>query len=386
MKWRLSVATMAFFMFSLFLLSVTVSGANTYLITGCEKTSFHSRAMKPAVTYGHQYFLNDRKTGEYNWKKAYSAWPNEVCRDIQYQQPQQFIYIGHGTDDNGEKALVTGRSEKDYTKPTHLMNNLKGGRIKLYDVIAPGSSYVLVSCKQGGTAGTDWYDGIWNNIYPWVFVAWKNDVHVYWGETFVWWYSIGITIMKLDYLTAIQYADSVADNCYSTQKGLVIKYHKKTDLNYLAHDTIIDRWSKRTMVTAHQGSIITQGQTKTMQFSRVNTKWQSNGAYFIFHGVVQDDIDNTNNFVYVRITIEKYDTQQSKWVQIISYSKEYKNTKFTRPNRPTYYGGSTIGTWYITPGEFTSASNFQVKVKLESGNAASPKIEVHRFEIMEIST
>ena len=120
---------------------------------------------------------------------------------------------------------------------------------------------------------------------------------------------------------------------------------------------------------------------KSLSFMCKNSRGKTNGAYVAFHGVLDNNYDDTDKGT-VTITIEKAD-----W----PYWNHISTTTFAVENRHyTCWGtvdqGIDICTVWIQPHDYDYGSTtFRATVKFSSNSPTCNVIKIDRFEIMESS-
>ena len=153
-------------------------------------------------------------------------------------------------------------------------------------------------------------------------------------------------------------------------------------------DSMLDHYSKDDryrMISRHiddEASTLNRGSTKTLEFDRDEAKYEgkSNGGYYVFHGVVNNDQTDIINDADIEIEVKQKIGSSWSTLKTETFYDVYNHIYI---NDGSYYGGSYICTTFIEPDDIEDAEWIRVVTKLLNSSDATT-IQVHRSEFIEI--
>ena len=355
-----------------------VEAVNSFCVTSPSYTNGHNN-QKAAIDEAHDE-LNDFYTEGEHQKANTGRTKANTLMTIQKYQPQNYIFCGHGCVDSnskeGGRTISSGIGNNgEYLSAQAIMQITKNAhKSGLEYSKAPLSVILYMACSSADDQSNkdNFCDAFMTNMSAWMYIGMKSSLDLGDAKRFIFDYSDKITDGKRSYKRAME------ESVDFTFSFFELNYWYKIggDLDHNARD---DKYRSIDRVEDHEGETIENGGYKYMTYNR-NFEGTTNGGYFVFHGVLDNDPEDDE--IKADITISIYRGTESADV-LVSTDTYYGLMNNNYPGC-TIYGGSDICTRMIPASTMNTVSTSYLKiiVKFERGTAES--IYIDRFELMEV--
>jgi hypothetical protein len=375
----------AIIIITLFLVSMCASAVNTLCVTGPTSDTSHYLTHVPAIKRANDE-LNDYFKNGHHLRDTSGKWRSDTVATFQKYQPQHYFQMGHAMVNGNNKGRNIGVGS-DRTKETLWAENWRNTNWGVQSLDgtmehspAPFSAIIYIACKAGYQNPNDQImqnKEAFQDMWSWIFVGPTNSPSNLDGNRFIRVYADKVTDGKRNYWKATVEASKKYGGIALTFAWLGTS---QTDLD---HGSWADKYRNIKSQMGPTG-IMNKNDQWSAEYVRSSTHfWGSgkkitNGAYIVFHGTLND-----NKF---SLQDGDFKVQVKRTISGTPYWSTYrfddvKNT-VSAWNGRLYYGRSIICTKYLPPDFIEDASKVKVFIKMDGG--AASKINVDRFEIMEI--
>ena len=148
------------------------------------------------------------------------------------------------------------------------------------------------------------------------------------------------------------------------------------------HNTKTDRYVYLDMQENGIGTLLAKNTPLSLTYNR-NFNEVTNGAYVVFHGVIDDNLLDTDTG---NIELNLQTNTGSGWQNYRTINYAVQNRQLQLDGNPGHkaYGGTDICSYLIWPGKMGTMGNGQIKATVTFTSANAQNIRVDRFELMEI--
>jgi len=375
-------AFLAVIMVGIMYLGMSASAVNSFACTGPSDEDHHGAlrgAVNDAIGELNDYYTG---SGQLHVRDTNGRMVSEIIMWYQRFQPQHLILVAHGQNGRYMSMGISADHESMHADYWYAVDGIKtSNKDSLYHPGAPLGMVILGSCKSGVTSDpVNFKKAFHDEMHAWVFTGMRNKPHVWDVRKFIKVYSDEISDGKKSYKRAIE---------LGVKATWVKQFQVKAwgwSGGYLHHSSLNDKYRKIDRTEGSEGQTLDKnGNAISFIYDR-SFSGTSNGAYVVFHGICDNDIEDTT--LTARIQINLYKKVNNVWTLISPFG----STTFDVQNRvctqeSIAYGGTDICSvyvrWTVLKYQVTNSGDLKVEVKFLNWGTATDVL-IDRFEIMEI--
>lgn len=380
---------------TLFILPSYGNAVNSYACTGNYDEKGHN--------YNRDAMLKvqDELNNEYNMEGQSHQCDDDgehaadYVMNHQSWQYQHSVIMAHGDADNkGMRVAIGYDHDEDILSGNMMINNMDVAiEGNFYHAGAPMTIVQHMSSYGGRYDEDNTGDHYWKDVFIddnkdndnslncWMFMGLDNSADQRDAK---------------DYIET--YADRITRKDYNYDKAINVGVDKTNHHDFklrkiywggggrLEHDTRHDRYAYINREEEAENTVIEEGETQTFYLDRSGYSHQSNGAYVIFHGLINDEwARDTSKETDIQIKIYRWESSDGGYY-VLKKSTLFSNlvnTETTLYSRNAY-GGSPICTSFITYDDIESTENNKIKIELK--HVDGPDLRIRRLEIIEIGS
>lgn len=390
---RISTTSLAIAMISIFILSTFVSAVNSFSFTGPDDDGGFNVYFKGGAKHANDE-LNDYYNGEYDHfrKDINGLNPWKCIKEFQYYQPQWYVFTGHGVKnvqgEFGQEVRVRSNMPDTLDAAWWSLPNsgIQNDEKNTY-AYPPGpfSTIIYYSCKSG--VFDAWPDTIYKaaagELGAWIFIGNLGKPSAIQCKEFIHQFTDRCTDGTKSYRDAFKSAkNKIGTKGVNQGKPYMMG---RSGWEY-GHTTRYDKY--RTLNHAHSADtdeVIDKGDSASVIFYR-RKQFNTNGAFVVFHGIVNDDLSDTTNIGEIEMNIQYWSSGFNKWVNI----QTRHTTVWDIKNHGTapHMGGSDICSVYVNRQDLlfrvTNYGYLKATVTFTSNDPETDDLRITRLEVMEM--
>ncbi len=295
---------------------------------------------------------------------------------LQSRSPQHFIIAAHGT----PSTLIVGNNVVAETiNAVDIQNNVHNGGKQMGRIanspLPFSAGLFFTEDSRFLTGARDLAEVFMGTFGCWFFVGCDRPSAAN-KKLFCDDYADQVTDRRSSYIQAYRFAqgqtsDTTQWDCACLGQGAGVR-----------HQTWDDRYRSIARTEAWEGLVINKGVPMQLTYDRNNYNFISNGAYVVFHGVIDNNVLDPDPGT-LEVTVERWDQNQANWVTVSVTNFNIRNRDYTFGGI-TARGGTDTCSVFIDGWIMSNQGNNDVRITAIFNSVNAQVIRVDRYEFMEI--